>query len=195
MTGLFTQLDDRKQPRLPVTEQPVTQDTAPTGRQTLFRILAVLSVAAAVVATVPWPRTRPQGLRIARPHVSAQDLVVASCLAIYWVLAPIQDDDGWVRARQTNSLVSGGFSSYYQQYGVNLPLITWFEWLQRSVVAHTGSLVLDRLPSIAILAATWILGRACLWQPPRQVGEPSRGDVRLAGRRQPRSRSAPPRSG
>ena len=158
-----------------VTVQPVTQDTDPSGRQTLFRILAFLSVAAAMLAVVPWPRTRPKGIRVARPHVAAQDLVVASCLAIYWVLAPLQDDDGWVRARQTNSLVSGGFSSYYQQHGVNLPLITWFGWLQRFAVAHTGSLVVDRLPSIAILAATWILSRACLRS---LLGRgPSLGDV------------------
>jgi hypothetical protein len=160
VTGLFTQLDLRDEPGLHVTVRPYPQDTRPSNRQLSFQILGVLLVVAALL-TALWFRPRPV-VRVPRVSASAQDVAVALCLAAYWVLAPLQDDDGWVRARQTNSLVSGGFSSYFQHLGVDLPSITWFEWLQRPAVAHTGSLVINRIPTIAILAATWLVCRACL---------------------------------
>ena len=175
VTGLYTQLELRDGPGLRVAVRPYPQDTHPSGRQTVLRMVSALSIGLAVLSLAPvrFPRRRRPRPRV--PRVALQDLVVGACLALYWVLAPLQDDDGWVRARQTNSLLSGGFSSYYQHLGVNLPLITWFEWLQRFAVANTGSLVLNRLPSIAILAATWLLARACLRRLLRR--EPSRRDV------------------
>ena len=175
VTGLFTQLELRDRPALRVDVRPYPQDTRPSSWQTALRIASALCIAAAVLvlAAERFPR-RPR-LRTKTLHVALQDLAVAASVAVYWVLAPLQDDDGWVRARQTNSLLSGGFSSYYQHLGVNLPLITWYEWVQRFAVAHTGSLVLNRLPSIVLLAATWLLIRACLR---RLLGRaPSRRDV------------------
>jgi len=160
VSGLFTQLDLRERPGLRVKVSPYPQDTRPSSWQLAFQALCVLLVGAGILAAVPLGQRGSLGLT--RPGLSGQDVVVALCLAAYWMLAPLQDDDGWVRARQTNSLVSGGFSSYYQHLGVNLPSITWFEWLQQFAVAHTGSLVLNRLPSVAILAATWLVCRACL---------------------------------
>jgi hypothetical protein len=95
-------------------------------------------------------------------------------LATWWLLAPLQDDDGWVRARQTNSLASGGFSNYYEHWGANLPLATWLEWLQHFLVAHSGSLALDRLPSMLLMAATWFVCRLALTQ---HQGNPERRDA------------------
>ena len=173
VTGLFTHLDIRRNPGLRVTVRPYAQDTRPSDWQTVFRIIAALSIGAAVLVSAPLSMKR--SIRVGRPRVSAQDVAVGLCLTTYWILAPLQDDDGWVRARQTNYLVSGGFSSYYQHQGVNLPLVTWFEWLQHFAVAHTGSLVVNRLPSVAILAATWLVCRTCLY---RVLGRPaSRRDV------------------
>jgi hypothetical protein len=102
--------------------------------------------------------------------------MVGVVLATWWLLAPLQDDDGWVRARQTNSLASGGFSNYYEHWGANLPLATWLEWLQHFLVAHSSSLALDRLPSMLLMAATWFVCRLAL--------------MRHMGRRTPRGRDA-----
>jgi arabinosyltransferase B/arabinosyltransferase C len=161
ITGLFTHLDIPTNPGLRVTVQPYAQDTRASDWQTVLRIIAALSVVAAALL-VATPFLMKRSIRLTRPRVCAQDVVVGLCLTTYWILAPLQDDDGWVRARQTNYLVSGGFSSYFQHQGVNLPLVTWFEWLQHFAVAHTGSLVVNRLPSVAILAATWLVCRTCL---------------------------------
>ena len=86
------------------------------------------------------------------------------------MLEPILFDDGWVRARQSNALLSGGFSNYYDQYGGNLPLLTWFEWLQQFVVAHSSALVVGRLPGVLALVAVWLICRSCLG---RLIGDPS----------------------
>ena len=91
-----------------------------------------------------------------------QDGVVVSVVGAWWLLAPLEGDDGWVRARELNSLVSGGFSNYYEYYGTNLPLATWFEWLQHFLVAHTTSLALMRLPMVLLVLATWVVCRFVL---------------------------------
>ena len=109
--------------------------------------------------------------RVGRP--SAQDGVVLGITAVWWLLAPLQVDDGWVRGRQVNSLVSGGFSNYYDDYGANLPLATWYEWIQHFVMTGTDSLGVHRLFSFLFVVATWFVSRWCL--------------VELTGRRPSRS--------
>ena len=177
VTGLFTELDLRSNPGLDVTVRPIAQDTRPSDRQTLLRLVAALLLAAAVVITV-WPDLRHRrwgGVRRNRQRFAAQDGVVVVLLAVWWMLAPLNYDDGWVRARQLNSLISGGFSSYYEHWGTNLPLAAWFEWVQHLVVGHTSSLAADRLPTAALLVATWIVARRCLT---RTLGRgPARRDV------------------
>jgi hypothetical protein len=159
--GFLTELDLRARPGLDVEIRPAAEDTSPTGRQTALRILAALLVGAAValLVTPTFARRRPT---IRRPRPTAQDGLVGSSLLVWWFLAPIQDDDGWVRARQVNSLVSGGFSNYYESWGANLPLDAWYEWLQHWVVANSTSLALQRLPSVVLLLAAWLVCRRCL---------------------------------
>ena len=162
VNGLLTQLDLHERPGLHVSVEPIAQDTSPSASQVVLQIVAALLVVTGILVTL-----EPRGRRRERrqlPRPAAQDAFVAVVLVAYWVLAPLQDDDGWVRARQANSLVSGGFSSYFQHGGVNLPFITWFEWVQHFAVAHSGSILLNRLPTVAILAATWLVCRHCLSQ-------------------------------
>ena len=159
--GLITQLDLRVHPALGVTIRPIAQDTRASTAQTALRMLAaLLLVAATVLVLSAGPRRRAPTFR--RVRVAPQDFVVAFVLAAWWLLAPLHYDDGWVRARQTNSLASGGFSNYYEHWGSNLPLDVWLEWLQRLVVAHTSALAVDRLPSMLLLAATWCVCRVSL---------------------------------
>ena len=157
-----------------MTVRPYAQDTHPSARQTLLRLLAAaLLTAALAVVFQPWRWRwgRIRGYRVGRP--SAQDGVVLGITAVWWLLAPLQVDDGWVRGRQVNSLVSGGFSNYYDDYGANLPLATWYEWIQHFVMTGTDSLGVHRLFSAVFVVATWFVARWCL--------------VELTGRRPSRS--------
>jgi hypothetical protein len=161
VVGLITQLDLRARPDLSVTVRPIPQDTSPSVRQTTFRILAAILLIAAIACVLPSrPRIRSTGATTWK--LGARDAVVFSAVGAWWLLSPLQHDDGWVRARQTNSLASGGFSNYFEHWGANLPLATWLEWLQHLEVAHTTELALHRLPAVVALLATWLVCRSCL---------------------------------
>jgi hypothetical protein len=159
--GLLTELELRARPGLRVTVEPIPQDTRPSDRQTGLRIAAALLLAAAIAILV-WPPRRLGGRpwRLGRP--TAPDVFVLATVLVWWLVAPLQDDDGWVIARESNSLVSGGFSNYFKDWGADLPLATWVEWLQHFVVAHTRSLALARLPSVCALLLVWVVCRWCL---------------------------------
>ena len=172
VNGLITQLDLHTTTGLHATITPTTQDTHPSRRQTLLRFLAAFLTATALwLAINPRKPHRPK-----RPHptLTLPDTAVALTLTAWWIIGPTYFDDGWVRARQANSLHSGGFSVYYEIRAANLPLATWLEWLQHWVVAYSPSLAVQRLPTLAVLVATWALCRSCLaglnGQPPRRGG-------------------------
>jgi len=171
VAGLITELDLRARTGVSVTVRPLPQDTRPSEAQTALRVLAGALLAAAVLLLLSIRRRRFRSFR--GPGLAAQDAQVGLVLMVWWLLAPLQDDDGWVRARQTNSLASGGFSNYYEHWGANLPLATWLEWLQHFLVAHTTSLALHRLPSMVLMAATWYVCRLSLT---RRLGSPPRRD-------------------
>jgi hypothetical protein len=162
VSGLITDLDLRTAPtpRLAVAVRPYAQDTRPSTQQTLLRVLAAAMLFGAVASLVPMS---PRRLRWPRPAgTTAQDYVVLVLIGVWWLLSPLYFDDGWIRARETNALTSGGFSSYYEQWGTNLPLATWLEWLQQFVVAHTSSLAVHRVPAVGLLVLTWLVCRHCL---------------------------------
>ncbi len=96
-------------------------------------------------------------------------------------------------ARQVNSLVSGGFSNYYDDYGANLPLATWYEWIQHFVMTGTDSLGVHRLFSAVFVVATWFVARWCLVELTGR--RPSRADTHVVGGRRGVRRSARPPSG
>jgi hypothetical protein len=159
--GLMTQLDLRRRQPLRVTIDPIPQDTRASGRQTVLRILAVVLLVAAVALAVT-PSLRRRRFHPRRASFAAQDLAVSLVLAAWWLLAPLQDDDGWVRARQTNYLASGGFSNYFKDWGANLPMAAWIEWLQHFLVANTTGLAVARLPALATLVVMWFVCRWCV---------------------------------
>ena len=148
--GLVTELDLAAKPRSPVTVRPYAQDTHPSTRQTMLRLLRPCSSPArcARLQALALALGRMRRYRVGR--ASAQDGVVLGVTALWWLLAPLQDDDGWVRARQTNSLVSGGFSNYYEHWGANLPLATWYEWLQHFVMRGHGLAGSASAPSVGL---------------------------------------------
>jgi hypothetical protein len=172
--GLLTELDLKAEPPLRVAVEPIPQDSRPSARQTALRIFAALLLAGALLAVVaPRFAWRPPRARVAGP--APQDGLVATTLVVWWLLAPLQADDGWVRARQLNSVASGGLSNYYRDWGANLPLGTWLEWLQHFLLAHTSALAYERLPALVALMLTWL---ACRWCLVRLLGtRPARRDI------------------
>ncbi|MCZ7587268.1 MAG: arabinosyltransferase domain-containing protein [Gaiella sp.] len=173
--GLITELDLHAGAPLSVRVRPIAQDTRPSAGQTALRIVGAIFLAIAVIVLL-WPLMRPRAWpRRRRIGLSTQDLFVGVTLGAWWLLAPLHFDDGWVRARQVNSLVSGGFSNFYEPWGANLPMATWFEWLQHFVVGRSDALALHRLATILVVAATWGACRACLT---KLVGRgPTRADA------------------
>ena len=99
-------------------------------------------------------------MRRAVGSVRIVDVVVVVVLAAWWVVAPVVWDDGWVVARERTFATSGGFSTYYNVLGVNLPLDYWVEWLHHWVAERTDVVLALRAHAALLLVATWVL---CRW--------------------------------
>src|ERR1051326_6088067 len=163
MTGLLPQLDLRAKPTLRIEATPTTEDTRSSATQTTLRIVSLVALVAAL-ALVVRRVFRPRRFVLSRilPKPTLPDAFVGLVLVTWWIVGPVYPDDGWVTARQTNSYISGGFSTYFNYHAANLPLGWWLEWLQRLVVGNTTTLLWQRIPSIVCLFALWIVARAPL---------------------------------
>lgn len=170
VTGIFSELDLRAGPRpaIEVTTKPY--DVRPTAWQSFaWTASALLALAALllVAGAASWRlgRRRAAGL-LGRPRAAVRpvDGVVALLLATWWIVGPVVFDDGWVKARQGNYAYSGGFSNYYTTFGTNLPLDFWQEWLQHWIIGSFDTLLVLRLPALALLAGAWIVARWTLGQ-------------------------------
>jgi hypothetical protein len=169
VTGLFSGLDLRAgaQPKIVVTTDPYGAHAS--WWQWPLWAAAIALAFAALVAAFGAPLAR--GPTLARLRSSPQrfsrglrpvDGLVVLLVGTWWLIGPVLYDDGWVKARQTNGIIGDGFSNYYTTYGVNLPLDVWTEWLQHWVVANSNTLIVMRLPTVLLLAATWIVCRSIL---------------------------------
>ena len=119
------------------------------------------------------------GLVRAAARIHLADGVVAIVLVVWWVLAPVVWDDGFVLARERTFSASGGFSTYYSTFGVNLPLDYWVEWLHHLLAERTNVVLTLRLHALLALAVTWIL---CRWAFGRvTTTPPGRWDAALWG--------------
>ena len=101
---------------------------------------------------------------------------MAITLVCWWIVAPVVWDDGWVVARERTLEASGGFSTYYNAFGVNLPLDYWVEWLHHLVAERTSVVLNLRLHALVALAVIWLLLRWALGQvtgPPPRRWDPS----------------------
>ena len=90
----------------------------------------------------------------------AADVGVALVLIAWWIISPASYDDGWTIARQTTFASAGGFSQYFEAFGVNLPLGYWLEWAQHWLTERTNALVFLRVPALICLGVTWVV---CRW--------------------------------
>ncbi|MGH3109591.1 MAG: arabinosyltransferase domain-containing protein [Gaiellaceae bacterium] len=166
VSGLFTTLDLRRAPGLAVEVTTTQHGSRPVARQMVaWWLAAALAFAALVLISIERPATRalravPDTVRRAYRQARAADAAIAAVLAVWWLIAPTFWDDGWVSARVRNHPFSGGFSVYYNAFAGNLPLGYWTEWVQLSVAVNSPTLLAQRIPAVACIAAIWVL---CRW--------------------------------
>ena len=171
VTGFFSGFDLRTSPPAVELDTGVHAVNA-RPHQTLAWIVAALAIGAALLLVAFDRRpARPAGVR-SRVRASARpaDAVVAVALLGWWVLSPAFWDDGWITARERMFEHHGGFSSYYDALAGNLPVAYWLEWSQQWLTQSVDSLLWLRVPSLLLLAATWVL---CRWILAR-IAAPSR---------------------
>jgi hypothetical protein len=166
VTGIFSQLDlrSRRRPEFDLTTRAYA--TSPTARQFAAILIASLSAFAAILLAVGvsakgWSSRLVRRMSAGLRALEVVDAIVVGTLLLLWVLGPIYHDDGWIRARQGAYGALGAFTNYYDNWGVDLPLLYWVEWLQHWVVASTTQIVLMRLPSLAVLIALWFVIKWC----------------------------------
>lgn len=165
VSGLFSQLDLRS-PNSPSIEVTTAAHSSRTSlRQTLAWLLAALSIGVALLLVAlerrpqPW-KTMRHIARAAGSSAHPADALVAVVLLVWWVLSPAFWDDGWIAAKQRVFESSRGFSTYYISFGANAPLGYWLDWAQHWLTQSTSALLVQRLPTLFCLAATWLL---CRW--------------------------------
>ncbi len=163
VTGFVSEVDLRHVTELRVTVVPVPQDSHPSGAQMSVRVASFVLLAVALVVLWRAPGGTQAARRARRLAAALRpvDGVVVTGLLGWTVLAPPFYDDGWAEVRQENAAFSGGFSNYYDLYGVNLPLGTWFEWLSHHVTTRAPELVIERFPVTLTLIVGWGVARWC----------------------------------
>jgi hypothetical protein len=169
--GLFSELDLRQGQRPSIAVQTDAHGARTGASQAVFWVLAALGALAALLlaAFERWPQRSVKGAKPWR-YIRLEDGVVILVLVVWLVLGPAFFDDGWVIARQRDFSAAGGFSSYYSSFGVNLPLDYWLEWTQHWLVTNSTSLLVLRLPALALLLVTWGIAR---WAFARLAGNES----------------------
>jgi hypothetical protein len=166
VNGLFSSLDLRSEVRRPtVAVTTRAHRVVPTNRQALAwtaaAICALLSLALVISAQRSGRRHDIRGALIrVKTATRSVDVFVVGALAAWWIIAPSFFDDGWTIVRQTGFDRVGGFSQYYEAFGVNLPLGYWLEWSQHWLTESTSGLMWLRVPALLCLCATWIV---CRW--------------------------------
>ena len=183
VTGFFSALDLAAGSGPTITATTGAHETATTLRQGIAWALAVLAAVVALVL-VSFEGSRPQSgldvvrsVRTAARRAHVTDAVVGVGLVGWLALSPAFWDDGWVVARERAFSDSRGFSTFYNAFGVNLPLDYWVEWLQHWLTQSSTSVPLLRLPSLLCLASVWVL---CRWSFCRMTtARGGRGDAAL----------------
>jgi hypothetical protein len=171
--GLFSGLDLRASDAPTVDVTTAVHKTTPTTRQTAAWVVAITTLLVALLLLVLpvalgtlWAGVR-SGVGGAVGHLHLADGVVALTLVGWWILGPILYDDGWVVARERTFTASGGFSTYFDILGANLPNDYWVEWLHHWIAEATSSVPLLRVHALVALALTWVL---CRWGLRQVVG-------------------------
>ncbi|GAA4919410.1 arabinosyltransferase C [Actinomycetospora succinea] len=138
--------------------------TSPTPVKTAVIVLLVLAVLVALGALVARDRAAgavlSAGARV-RPRPRVVDAVVPLVLAVWTVIAPMTDDDGYYSAMAANVPFSGYVANYYQLYNQGFTPFTWMYYALSAWQQLVGfAPVVLRLPSLVLGIVCWVLVRA-----------------------------------
>jgi len=164
--GIFSGLDLRAGKAPSIQIETTVFNSRTTGFQTALRIAGALCALIALLLVALGDGNRRAArlsastLRTGFARARPVDAVVVLLLLGWWVIGPVFFDDGWVMATQRNFAASGSFTSYYDSFGVTLPLQYWLEWSESWLFRSSHSLLVLRLPALVCLTATWVL---CRW--------------------------------
>ena len=168
VTGLFTDLDLSRgeAPAAEVTTLPY--ETTSTVSQ---KVAGTLSLLAAVIATILASLSvgveRPRlSRRIRAPEFTlsrhAPDATVVGLLLVWAILAPPFTDDGWIWTQLGAFDSAGSTHFYFDIWGIELPIGYWADWSRHFLSNATRDLVWLRIPTVAVLVASWFVCRFCL---------------------------------
>ena len=185
VTGLFSGLDLAAGAAPEIVVRTRTYATDYSTVQTVAAVLALVLALAALILVArvegraPGPPLRRR-LGSAWAALDATDLVVVGSLLVWWIVAPVHFDDGWLWVTSHVFDDLGAIGSYFDNWGANSPLGYWLEWLRHWVVGSTQDLVVARVPSLVALLVAWAL---CRWTLNRGVETPPVAVIRwtLAG--------------
>ena len=168
VTGLFSGLDLRAGERPEVVVRTRAYATSPTARQLVAAVLAVALVFA-VLLLLGRPGRRLQPVRSLRRRIRAAwrsqnetDAVVVTVLLVWWIVGPAFPDDGWLWVEHLTFSDLGTMAFYFDNWGLNLPIGFWIEWVRHWAIGATSELVFMRVPSLLAVLAWWPLCRWCL---------------------------------
>lgn len=106
--------------------------------------------------------------------VAVDHLFVATTLAAWWLVGPVQFDDGWVLARVTNFASDDVFGSFYDTFNAPLPLGYLHDLMMAGFSSISHSLLWLRVPSVMAGIVTWIFVRSAIDSVSRPGSKPSR---------------------
>ncbi|GAA4867738.1 arabinosyltransferase domain-containing protein [Actinomycetospora straminea] len=141
--------------------------TSPTAVKTAVTLLLLGAVTVGLVGlherdraarAARWETARD---RPPRPRPRVVDGVVPLLLALWTVIGPMTDDDGYYAAMAANVPYSGYVANYYQLYNQGFTPFTWIYYVLSWWQGVAGvSPVVQRVPALLLGLASWFLLRA-----------------------------------
>lgn len=102
---------------------------------------------------------RPRrGRAASRVAITGVDIAVIGVLVLWWLLAPVNIDDGWTGAMQRRYGAYGDFSWIFTS-GSAAPMGYWLNWIQNLWLSLFDGPALMRLPALGLGTAGWLVLR------------------------------------
>jgi hypothetical protein len=164
VTGLFTTLDlgRGRPPEVLIRTRPFR--TTFTALQAGAAGCAVVLLIAAFIVAGGIRRIGKARIPMGRVWAARDptDVVVVATVLVWWVVAPVFTDDGWIWAENRTIGSFHGVGVLYDVWGLISPVGYWLEWLTHWVVGTTSDLIVMRIPSLIVVLAAWPLCRFAL---------------------------------
>ncbi|GAA1677875.1 arabinosyltransferase B [Mycolicibacterium murale] len=166
VAGLFTDLEVAPQDGLSARVDIDTRFiTTPTALKLIAMVLGVVCVLASVIALIRLDRRVP---RVRRKFFKAglttwiADIGVIGTLAVWHIIGPQSNDDGYNLTIARISGEAGYSANYYRYFGATEAPFDWYQ----SVLAHLAAIstagVWMRLPALLAGIATWLMLSRCI---------------------------------